>query len=158
MWDKFGSIAWNSFHLQTLAETFDTTNLSDSVSTRVWFFPCGFVKTFLIWGRRNGGSTDIFRSCAYQGWVCHMGITMIRWYIFSWRKNPSPLEPDLSRWMEGNQSCTPCPKDEGMHLLLYCLGLVSMNVLRKLVAESGCKQIQSWLSHVCYNLLENWNI
>ena len=28
--------------------------------------------------------------------------------------------------MEGKQNCTPCPKDEGMHLLLCCLGLVSI--------------------------------
>ena len=85
MWDKFGRIAWNPFHLQTLRETFHTVNPCDPVSTRGWFLPCGFVNKFLIWGRKNGGCTDIFRSCAYQDWVCHVGVTMIRWSIFSCR-------------------------------------------------------------------------
>ena len=86
MWDRFGSIAWNTFDLWTLPETFYTANLSDPVSTRGWFLPSGFVNKFLMWGRRNGGRTDIFRSCACQGWICHVGgVTMIRWSIFSWR-------------------------------------------------------------------------
>ena len=128
MWDKFGRIAWNPFHLQTLRETFHTVNPCDPVSTTGWFLPCGFVNKFLIWGRKNGGCTDIFRSCAYQDWVCHVGVTMIRWSIFSCRIF---LKPDLSSWVGGKQNYTPCPKDEGMHLLLYCLGLVYMQFIKE---------------------------
>ena len=29
--------------------------------------------------------TDVFRSCSYQCWICHAGVTLIRWYIFSLR-------------------------------------------------------------------------
>ena len=74
---------------------------------------------------------------------------------FLWR---SCLEPELWSWMEENQNPTPCTKDAGTHLLLYCRGLVSMQCIGKLVAESGCKQIESWFCHVCSNLLKNWKI
>ena len=43
----------------------------------------------------------------------------------------SSLEPDLSSWVGGKQNYTPCPKDEGMHLLLYCLGLVYMQFIKE---------------------------
>ena len=56
--------------------------LSDLTSTRRWIFLCEFVNKFFTWGRRNGGYIDIFRICAYQGWVCHVGVTMIRWSVF----------------------------------------------------------------------------
>ena len=85
MWDQLDSTTWNSFHLQTFPETFYTADLSDLFSTRRWFLPCGFVKKFLIRGRRNVGCTDIFRSCAYHGWACRVGVTMIKWFIFSLR-------------------------------------------------------------------------
>ena len=31
--------------------------------------------------------------------------------------------------MEEKQNCTPCPKDAGIHLLLYCQGLVSIQCI-----------------------------
>ena len=34
--------------------------------------------------------------------------------------------------MEEKQNCTPCPKDAGMHLLLYCPGLVSMQCIKEI--------------------------
>ena len=36
-----------------------------------------YVDKFLNWDGRNGGCTDIVRSCAYQGWVCHANVTMV---------------------------------------------------------------------------------
>ena len=33
--------------------------------------------------------------------------------------------------MEEKQNCTPCADDEGMHLLLCCLGLVSMQCIEE---------------------------
>ena len=33
--------------------------------------------------------------------------------------------------MEEKQNCSPCPKDAGMHLLLYCPDLVSMLCIEK---------------------------
>ena len=42
--------------------------------------------------------------------------------------------------MEEKQNCTTCPKDEGIHLLLYCLGLVSMQNIEEV---SGRARMQT---------------
>ena len=60
--------------------------------------------------------------------------------------------------MEEKQNRTPCPKDAEC---IYCYTdqvWFPCNVSRKLVAESGCKQIQSWLPRLCYYVLEIKNI
>ena len=42
--------------------------------------------------------------------------------------------------MEEKQNCTPCPKDEGTHLLLYCLSLVSIQSIEEV---SGRVRLQT---------------
>ena len=70
MWHKLGSIAWNPWNSSTPLISVILFVLEGSF----------FVVNFL-----NSGCTDIFRSCAYQGWVCHVRVTMIRWLIFFFR-------------------------------------------------------------------------
>ena len=41
----------------------------------------------------------------------------------------SSLESDLSSWMEEMRNRITCPKDAGMHLLLYCASLFSMQCM-----------------------------
>ena len=41
----------------------------------------------------------------------------------------SSLESDLSSWMEEMRNRITCPKDAGMHLLLYCTSLFSMQCM-----------------------------
>ena len=126
MWDKLGSIAWNSFHLQTFPGTFHTANLSDLVSTWGYFFPCGFVNTFFTWGRRDDGCIDIFR-------IVHTRVEFTMW-VSLWLDVLSFLwgscsEHDLSNGMAEKRNSTPCPMNAGIDLLLYCPDLVSMQYI-----------------------------
>ena len=85
-------------------------------------FSCRFVNKYLIWGRKIGGGTDILRNFAYQDWIWHVGVTMIRWPIFFWQ---SSLEHDLTSWMKEKRNRISRPKDARTHLVLYSPGLVS---------------------------------
>ena len=85
MWDKLGSIAWNSFHWQTFPETFHTANLSDLVSTRVLeddFSPEDLL-TYFLSEAEDMVAAQTFLEVVHT--ICHVGATIIRWSIFSSR-------------------------------------------------------------------------
>ena len=67
-----------------------------------------------------------FRSCRYQGWGCHLGVTMIRWYIHSSRIF---LRTRLIKL--NGRNAKPYYLSQGcrMHLLLYCTSLFSMQCM-----------------------------
>ena len=128
--------------------------LRDKLGTSGWFFPWGFFENFL---------TEAEGVVAVQAFwkLCIPRAQSVLWESLSlddlYFLQGSSSEPALSNFIEEKR--VPCLKDAETHLLLYCLVLVSMQFIVRVVGRVWMQnRSRVSLSHMCCSLLKNWNV